>query len=156
MQIYFLRHADAEGCLTTDSARRLTPKGLEQAEKVGRFFERHGLQPGLVLTSPAVRAKQTAEGAFSRLGEEGIVECPWIACGMSPEIFLEEIRAFANFDEIVIVGHEPDFGETIAALVGLPDPSALRIRKASLTAIDLPRVARAAGSIEFSLPVRLM
>ena len=61
MVAYFLRHADAELRADSDYQRRLTPKGLEQADKVGKFFVRCGLLPQLILTSPVVRALQTAK-----------------------------------------------------------------------------------------------
>jgi phosphohistidine phosphatase SixA len=55
-----------------------------------------------------------------------------------------------------VVGHEPDFSETLAALIGLPAPEHLSIRKASLTAIDLPRLAAGTGQLQYLLPVWLM
>jgi hypothetical protein len=56
----------------------------------------------------------------------------------------------------MVVGHEPDFSAAIAACVGLPDSDRLVVRKASLTAVDLPRLRAGAGRLEYTLPVRLM
>lgn len=156
MLIYFLRHAEAEPDADSDFARRLTPKGLDQAEKVGKFCARYGLIPEIILSSPVVRAKQTAEIAARRLGDPPLQIEPWIACGMSAATCLDELRAFQKFTEIFLVGHEPDFSETIATLIGLPDPDHLHIRKSSLTAVDLRSFQPGAGRIEFSIPVRLM
>ena len=156
MLLYFLRHAEAEDEAASDFARRLTPKGLEQADKVGKFCVRAGLIPDLILSSPVVRAEQTARAVSKRLdGRELVVES-WLACGMSPAACLESLAAYARFGHVMLVGHEPDFSGAIAACLGLPDPDRLNIRKASLTAIDLPRLRAGSGRLEFTTPVRLM
>ncbi|MGH8048037.1 MAG: SixA phosphatase family protein [Chthoniobacterales bacterium] len=156
MLLYFLRHAEAEDEVTSDFDRKLTPKGLEQADKVAKFCVRFGLIPDIILSSPVIRAEQTAQAVSRRLdGRELVIE-RWIACGMTPETCIESLGAYAKFEHVMIVGHEPDFGETIAALVGMPDSSHLHIRKASLTVVDMPRLRAGAGRLEFSVPVRLM
>jgi phosphohistidine phosphatase len=156
MLLYFLRHAEAEDEVTSDFDRRLTPKGLEQADKAGKFCVRYGLVPDVILSSPVVRAEQTARAVSKRLdGRELIVE-RWLACGMAPAACLEALAAYAKFEHVMLVGHEPDFSGAIAACVGLPDPDHLNIRKASLTAIDLPRLRAGTGRLEFTIPARLM
>lgn len=156
MLLYFLRHAEAEDEVTTDFDRKLTTKGLEQADKVGKFCVRYGLIPDVIVTSPVIRAEQTARGVSRRLDDREIIVERWLACGMSPEVCLEGLAAYARFEHVMLVGHEPDFSEVIAAAVGLPNSGALNIRKASLTAVYLPRLRAGAGRLEFSLPVRLM
>jgi phosphohistidine phosphatase SixA len=153
MLLYFLRHAEAEDEVTTDFARKLTPKGLEQADKVGKFCVRFGLVPDIILSSPVVRAEQTAKAVSKRLDDREIVVERWIACGMTPDVCLESLAAYAKFDHVMIVGHEPDFSETISVLTG---GSSVNIRKASLTAVDMPRLRAGAGRLEFTVPVRLM
>jgi phosphohistidine phosphatase len=156
MLLYFLRHAEAEDEVTTDFDRRLTPKGLEQADKAGKFCVRFGLVPDIILSSPVVRAEQTAKAVSKRLDDREIVIERWIACGMTPDACLESLSAYAKFDHVMLVGHEPDFSETIAALIGMPDGGHMNIRKASLTAVDLPRLRAGMGRLEFTIPVRLM
>lgn len=156
MIVYFLRHADAEPDATRDFDRKLTPKGLEQAEKVGKFLVRYGLIPSVILASPVVRARQTAKIVAQRLGDAELVEAPWLACGMVPESCLRELAAFEQLESVMLVGHEPDFSETIAALIGMPDPNGINIRKASLTAVDLHTLAPGAGQLQFLVPSRLM
>ena len=155
MIVGFLRHAEAEAMAVSDKERRLTPKGLEQAEKVGKFCARIGWVPDCILSSPASRERETTEAVAARLGGIDIVIENFLSCGMSPREFLAEIPAFARFQTVLLVGHQPDFGEVIAELLELP-PGALRIRKASLTVIDLPDLRAGTGRLEFFLPVRLM
>lgn len=156
MIVYFLRHADAEPDAVRDFDRKLTVKGLEQAEKAGKFLVRYGLIPDLMISSPVVRARQTAKIVAQRLGNADLVEEHWLACGMTPESCLRALSAYAKNESVMLVGHEPDFSETIAALLGLPNSENLHIRKASLTAVDLPALVPGAGQLQFTLPARLM
>src|SRR6266540_153796 len=60
MKLYFLRHADAlEGA--DDAARPLSPQGRKEAQEVGRFLKRAGIEFDSAYSSPLVRARQTAE-----------------------------------------------------------------------------------------------
>lgn len=156
MLLYFLRHAEAEPEADSDYERRLTDKGLAQADKAGKFMLRLGLIPEAIVSSPVVRAIQTAKIVAQRLGDASVTEASWLACGMTPEVFFEKNREFVSNESILFVGHEPDFGETIASLIGLPDSYGLKIRKSSLTAIDLTALEPGAGQLQFMVPVRLM
>lgn len=156
MVVYFLRHAEAEPAAGSDFERKLTVKGLEQAEKVGKFLVRYGLLPDAIITSPVVRAKQTAKIVAKRLGGPGLVEGAWLACGMTAQTCIEELQNYSKMDSVVLVGHEPDFSEAIASLIGLPSPDALNIRKSSLTGVDMAGLAAGEGRLQLLVPVRLM
>jgi phosphohistidine phosphatase SixA len=155
MTIGFLRHAEAEDGHGSDFDRKLTPKGLEQAAKAGKFCLRNGLLPDVIITSPVVRARQTAAIIAETTGCD-LIEESWLACGMAPADCLGEIAAYSRKDLILLVGHEPDFSSAIAGLLGLPDPSALKIRKTSLTVLDLPEPKFGCGQLQFMIPARLM
>jgi len=155
MVIHFLRHAEAEDEVDSDFNRRLTTKGLEQAEKVGKFCVRSGLIPDVILSSPVVRARQTAEIVGKATGSTPVIE-DWLACGMEPEMLYKKLAAHSEHDTVFLVGHEPDFSCAISSLLGVSDPSAILIRKASLTAVDAPWLEAGAGRLQFSIPARLM
>lgn len=157
MLLYLLRHAEAEALAASDRARRLTPKGDEQALRVGKFCRKHGLEPGVVLSSPVTRALQTAKLVLGSLPGAELIEAPWAACGMDPLEAIEELKAFAASPSVMLVGHQPDLGALAASLLGLPEPQALRVRKALLVGIDLSRgVALRRGVLQFFLPVKMM
>src|SRR5260370_8172594 len=61
MNLYLLRHADAEEEAASDGERQLTGRGREQARPIGRFCARNDLYPEKIITSPLVRAQQTAK-----------------------------------------------------------------------------------------------
>jgi phosphohistidine phosphatase len=156
MVAYFLRHADAEPRIVSDHERKLTPKGLEQAEKAGKFLARCGLLPEIILTSPVVRALQTAKIVSEKLGETELSEVDWLACGMTAETCLIELKACQGKASVLLVGHEPDFSETISTMLGLKDPAAIKVRKASLTGVELLDFQAGQGQLHLLVPARLM
>ncbi|MFN0129441.1 MAG: SixA phosphatase family protein [Verrucomicrobiales bacterium] len=138
MELLIIRHAKAEdhGHPAGDAARALVKKGSEQAARLGRFLRRTDRLPDVVLTSPLVRARQTAERLCESAGLPEPVEQPWLACGMVPETAVRELKAFSSFDRVAIVGHEPDLSALIAHWVGAADGS-VEMKKAGLTGLAL-------------------
>lgn len=155
MDLYLLRHADANTTAATDNARPLSEKGISQAKKVGRFCKEHNIKPELILTSPVRRATETAEIVADILKGELITE-PWLACGMQPEKALEELRGYERFESVMIVGHQPDFSLLAAHLLGLQDNEQICIRKASLTHFELGAFLFGGARLCSSVPCRLM
>lgn len=148
MLLYLLRHADAALVAPSDAAREITQKGHRQARTVAAFCERHGITPDLVLTSPYARARQTAE-----IVARAPREAEWLASGMRPEDAMREIRAQAEAESIMLVGHEPDLSDLAAHLLGLPCGESFHLRKASLTALEMTPLGT---TLEYSVPVRFM
>ncbi len=156
MLICLLRHAEAEPYQKDDFSRRLTGKGKTQAGRVGEFLARHTITPDLILTSPVLRARETAEIVSQKLGNIDLTEVSWLACGMSPETALAELAAYAPFQSMMIVGHEPDFSALVASFIGLRTSASIDLSKASLTGIDLARLTPGSGVLRFFLPVKLV
>ena len=119
MQLTILRHGKAEAKgHKKDFDRELVERGFEQARKAGQLLKATEHLPHLVLTSPLVRAKQTAE-AFCQAAEiDGPIVQDWLASGMHPETALSELKAFAEHRRVMIVGHEPDLSDLIAWICG--------------------------------------
>jgi phosphohistidine phosphatase len=155
MFLYLLRHADAEATAESDEARVLTEKGREQARRVARFMEAHELHLSLILSSPFRRAHETAQAVADQMRAEVLV-VPWLASGMHAQTGVEELKTYRNQTSVMLVGHEPDFSQLAAHFLGLPSNTQFRVRKASLTLIDLPILRAAAGCLDFSIPCKLM
>jgi phosphohistidine phosphatase len=124
--IYFLRHGDAEQENSDDEARRLTSKGERQSEVAGRALAALGANVDVCLTSPKVRAEQTAKIACGAIGAEIEVS--------------EELRG-GSFDaqelaagrgDVLLVGHEPDFSNAVAELTG----GRVKLRKGGVASVD--------------------
>src|SRR4051812_40738933 len=155
MQLYFLRHADAEMPAPTDEERPLSPKGHEQAERVGRFCREHDIRLATILHSPLKRARETAQHVAEATGAP-LEEARWLASGMAPHAGLEELKAFRSQTSLMLVGHEPDFSQIISVLLGLPSSLQIHVRKASLFALELDVFRPGAARLEWTLPCRLM
>jgi phosphohistidine phosphatase len=154
MQLLLLRHGKAEDRSTGgDFVRGLEEKGREQARHAARILAAAEMLPEIVLTSPLVRARQTADTFTGVAGMPGAVTQSWLSCGMSPETALSELVAFPEFKRIMIVGHEPDFSQLIEHCLGTTAVS-IEVRKGSVTCIELnPPAPRAI--LRFLIPHKL-
>lgn len=128
MRVYVVRHAEAAPG-SPDELRPLTPRGREQARDLGRRLREEGVRPDAVLSSPLLRARETA--AALGLGEPQIEER--LAPGAKPE----DIRACVRNrgGSVLVVGHQPDCGAAVAALGGRPEPP---FPPAAFAVLDLP------------------
>lgn len=155
MQLFLLRHADANTEAARDDDRRLSDKGISQAERVARFCEAHGFAPEIILTSPVRRAQETSKIVAAHLRTELLV-VPWLSCGMRAGQALDELSGCSRFGSVMLVGHEPDFSMLAAHLLGISAEHAITIKKASLSHFDLPIVRAGCARLEFLVPSRLM
>ena len=120
--LYLVRHAIAaeRGPKWPDDALRpLTQAGAARMRLVAAGLARLGVEPGVVLTSPLVRAKQTAE-ILSRafIPPPKIVVLPLLAPGGAPSKVAEALGTYRSRENVALVGHEPDLGELGAWLTG--------------------------------------
>lgn len=118
MRLYLVRHAKAEQG-EPDELRRLTPDGVQAARELGTRLAREGVAPDAVLTSPLLRARETAEEIGRATGTE-VEPVDVLAPGATAE---DVTRAVSGRGEtVVVVGHQPDCGQIAAALTGGEEP----------------------------------
>lgn len=142
MKLIFLRHAEAEqrdprAATEEDAQRALTPRGRRRMERVARGLRR--LEPDLtcVLTSPLVRARQTAQIVADAYGGLAVEECAELAPGRSPAA-LASWLAGRDGARLCAVGHEPDLSFAATWLLsGLSTPF-LRFKKSGACALSFP------------------
>jgi phosphohistidine phosphatase len=123
--IWLLRHGEAtEG--SPDAERPLTEDGERQARNAGTALKRLGVKIEMCFTSPKLRAADTAKLACHELGVEYHLE-PRLAGGpFDPD----EIAA--GFEEVLLVGHDPDFSTAVHDLTG----AQVRLKKGGLACIE--------------------
>jgi phosphohistidine phosphatase len=122
--LWLLRHGEAVAGLPDDD-RPLTERGVRQAQDAGRAFERLGIQIDACLSSPKLRARQTAEHACARIGVDVTVEPR-----LSGEPF-DVADLVAGLGDVLLVGHDPSFTLTLHDLTG----AQARMRKGGLAAV---------------------
>lgn len=135
MELYFLRHGEADwpDWKKSDDERPLTKHGEKEMRDVAAFLKRVKARPDLIVTSPLPRASQTAEIAADRLK----VKCredKLLAPGFS-RADLERLLKKYPEENLMIVGHEPDFTEVISELTG----ATLKLSKAGTALLELNR-----------------
>jgi phosphohistidine phosphatase len=156
IQLQLLRHAhagDPEKWRGPDEARPLSEKGRQQAERMGRFLAAAGFAPDAILSSPKLRALETAQLVAAALKLE-VATSPPLA-GPLDVATLEDVLSDAGDPRRpLLVGHDPAFSALAAALTDVPD---LTLRKGALVRIDLERPLRpGAGLLRWLVPPDLL
>ena len=156
MELGLLRHAHAGDAATwsrPDDIRPLTDKGRGQAERLGRLLASAGFVPDAMLTSPRVRAVQTAEIVGDELG---------VPVRTDPRLgsFLDLGALEAILDDAgapvrpILVGHDPDFSDLLVLLTGSPG---LRLRKGAFALLDVERpLAPGSAELRWLIPPDLL
>lgn len=124
--IYLLRHGDAEGGHGDDATRRLTAKGERQARAAGLALATLGTEIDTCLTSPKLRAAETARLACEALRVE-----PETAAELRGGGF-DALALSAGRGDVLMVGHEPDFSTELARLTG----ARAKMRKGGIAVVD--------------------
>jgi phosphohistidine phosphatase len=125
--IWLLRHGDAADG-SPDAERPLTDKGRAQARAAGAALKAIGVKPAACLTSPKVRAADTARIACEQLGDLEPQLEPKLAGGP----FDAEALAAGLGDDVLLVGHDPDFSAAVHSLTG----AQVRMKKGGLAGVE--------------------
>jgi phosphohistidine phosphatase len=158
MRLLVVRHAIAVPHGTAgvaDHERPLTPEGelkfREAAQGLARILDR----PDALLTSPWLRARQTAAIAAVAWGGPEPKETPALASG-SFEAQAEVLDQYPDDATVAIFGHEPWVSELLARLIGTSDDERLTFKKGGAALVDLPGPLAEGGSLVWYLPPKLL
>lgn len=152
MRIYFLRHGKANwpNWDRPDDERPLDKKGQKQMKRVAKALGRYNVTPDVILTSPLPRAAQTAEIAAAALGLN-VTEEPALAPGFDAEKLRMILQKYPN-EDVMVVGHEPDFSNAIEALTG----GVVVMAKAGIAAVDVYDVNALDGELVWLVPPKFL
>ncbi len=129
VKLIIVRHAEAveRSPDITEQERYLTPEGRAFFRKTAETMKDKGIGPDLILTSPLIRAVQTADILAETISYGGRLI---VTDDLSPGFGMGELRqlleTYKEAKEIVIVGHEPDLGGVVASLLSLPEGLAFK------------------------------
>lgn len=140
MRIYLVRHGPAgnrEEWHGDDALRPLTEKGKQKTRAAAEGLKLLGLGVDTLVTSPLVRAKQTADIVGNvlhlRVTEDGTLSPGF---GMAQLVGLLSTHTDAR--ELMLVGHEPDFSELIGQLIAPQSEASVMLKKGACCALELP------------------
>ncbi|HJS13862.1 MAG TPA: phosphohistidine phosphatase SixA [Rheinheimera sp.] len=156
MLLYLVRHATAQDIALgiPDPSRYLVDKGIKQSQKLAEFCKKQQLKPQMLLTSPLVRAEQTALLLHQHADWPEPQKQAWLIIETLAEVQLKALTDLMaqGVESVCCVGHEPDISALLALLLNT-DAGHFFIKKASLTAVELtPDQA----VLLWSLPVALL
>lgn len=143
MDICLLRHgiaADVGGKVKNDSERPLTSEGIAAMEEEARGLRKLDIQFDAILTSPLVRARQTAEIVAEFLHDEDKLDvCEALGIPGSMPGVLKALRNYDMTTSILLVGHQPDLGKLAGHLIGI-DKLWLPFKKGGLCRLEVERL----------------
>jgi len=145
MNIYLMRHGVAvdagDPSVVDDSQRPLTDKGVKRMRRAARGLRRLNIDFDIILTSPILRARQTAEIVATTIGMESRLE---EISGLAPESSVEHLlfglSRYQDREHLLLVGHQPLLGQTLAWLIDASRGSAkleFNLRKGSLCRVEI-------------------
>lgn len=160
--LYLFRHgvaaAAAEGDFARDAERPLTDVGLERthaaAAGLNQILE---LYPDVILSSPFVRARQTADICAEEIkGSRPVIETPMLEPGVPSEDGLRWLND-QSWDTMLLVGHMPDLSVMASRAISGRDNAEISMNKASACMIRFyDQVASGAGELEWLLQPRIL
>ena len=154
--LHLLRHAhagDPAHWQGDDDQRPLSDRGVRQCERLGRVLAGLDEAPDLFVTSPRLRALQTAEIVAGRLDLPVTVDRR-LAEPLDLHV-ISALLASTGARRPCLVGHDPDFSELLAALIGV---GSITMRKGAIARVDVdgPRLVPGAGTLRYLLPPELV
>lgn len=157
MILYLLRHGIAEDSNPGgDSERALTDEGRRKLALILSIAKSAGLKPDLIVTSPYLRAEQTAELAAEALGYAEEPEGDGILMPFSDVLATwAEIRGMREFDSVMLVGHNPHLSDVMSAILGAPG-GRIPMKKGALARLQVdPTSTMPKGVLDWLLTAKL-
>lgn len=157
MRLYFLRHGLAHAWREwegDDALRPLTSVGKARMQRETLTIRQLDLKLEVIVTSPLVRAYQTAELVARELRLlDKLVKDERLAPGFNVAQLAMLLQAQRGTRALLLVGHEPDFSETISAVIG---GGKVVCKKGSLACVELSDVEMLQGELVWLLPPKVL
>lgn len=140
MNLYVLRHASAGTSRVNpklDMKRPLDRDGKQQCMLLGRYLNALDLQFDVIASSPLKRSLQTAQLVGTEIGHEAKI---MVAEALSPAAsftaFKQLLEQYSKYENVLIVGHNPNLQDFIAGLMGAGAKAVFKLRKAGMVRLD--------------------
>jgi phosphohistidine phosphatase len=152
MLLYIVRHGIAidrqHPKSPSDPERYLTPEGIKKTRKVAKGVASFIDPPKLFISSPYVRAFQTAEifAEACRAGKSKIEKSDALLPGAEPAAFFRELARRKSVESVICFGHAPQLDELLACALGAKR-DLTELKKAGAACVELARFYPPAGSL---------
>ncbi len=157
MNCYFLRHGIAvepDEWKGRDFDRPLTREGIERMQREARAIADLTLELDAIVTSPLLRARQTAEIVASQLKlRDEIVEDVRLAGGFDARRLSEILDDHDKADAIMLVGHEPTMSAAIGRSIG---DASIELKKAALAGVVFADASATRGTLICLIPPKVL
>ena len=155
--VHLLRHAHAGDAMRwtgDDDVRPLSEKGIRQSERLGRLLAGFDEAPDVFITSPRLRASQTADIVARALDARVVVD-ERLARPLDLAVIEAILADAGRADRPCLVGHDPDFSEMLGDLLGV---APIPMRKGAIARVDLPdrHLVAGDGTLRYLLPPELL
>ena len=162
VQLFLMRHGIAEERIgpyaSNDAKRPLTAKGKKRTKQIAEGLQRLGLGFDWIVTSPLVRARETAEiVAATAPGSVPFDQCPALRPGGAFEEIMSFLGETRRYHRVLLVGHEPDLSTLAARLIGAGPAASLMFKKGGCCLIHCDRhAAQSSGQLVWWLTPGLL
>jgi phosphohistidine phosphatase len=155
--LYIVRHGIAEdGFGKSDAERELTNEGREKVSENGKRLRNHGVKPGVIISSPYLRASQTAQILAEELGYKGEIHPDDRITPMGRyETFNDLFTEYRSEQHIMIVGHEPNVSE-LTARICAQGQLRMDFKKGAVACIGIDRVRPVQGVLLWYAPSAIL
>jgi phosphohistidine phosphatase len=161
-ELHIMRHGIAVMRTVTamldDAKRPLTPEGKQKMRDIASGLVRVGFEVDWIVSSPLVRAVETAEIVGEALSSRPPLDfCEALRPGGSPEALITFLAKHSNRRRVLVVGHEPDLGELAARLVGAGRNANMPFKKGGCCLITFNEFPpKSPGRLMWWLPPHIM
>lgn len=157
MKLYFLRHGlagDSREWKGDDFTRPLTEEGIAKMKRTADTCAKMELDFQLILTSPLIRAYQTAEiiaKQFKMLDK--LVQDERLGARFGTKFLAEILAEHSKADSLMLVGHEPGMSETVSQLIG---GGRINFKKGALACVELGDAKSLRGELAWLIPPKVL
>jgi phosphohistidine phosphatase len=140
MRLYLVRHGEAGDSTTwqgEDALRPMTEEGFKEVKKVGKVLAALGAVPEVIITSPLVRARQTADTLAKKLNVP-VEEDERLAPGCDLGKLAGVLAKYGSARAVMVTGHNPDFAEMAGDLISVSQaPAQVAMKKGACVCVDI-------------------
>lgn len=159
MDLYLMRHGTAAPLGTvsnSDAARPLTDDGIAESKIVGEKLRRLDIKLDMILSSPLIRAKQTAEIVAKKLRFDGsITLSPALLPGSDPEQLTDTLADAEESHSVLLVSHQPLLSYALAHLLRA-SPDSFDVKKGAIFRLKVGSLRHGGATLKWCCPPKLL